>query len=940
MLNQLRFYWSHSWNDLRVNGQRTLFALLCIAAGVSAIVSLQTLAGMIQNTLTSNLQESNRGDFRISTVNANDNNRARLEAAQTEGILLANELSFAGFEGAQYVFSDVGYATLEAWFAEQYGSDVTLTYRQPVTSPIGVITGSGVGVLLDAPAQGTGATGVTPVMIDASVYPFYSTIETLEGVSLADALKDERDIVLGVTVAETLGVTVGDSIVIQGVEGEFTVQGIVPTEAEVRNPTQDLLSALNGFYMLDSRSRELFPDLIVQASIIYGKIASSLDVEAIEKAIQERFPYTAVTTTEDLRATFERVSASIDQLVTVMGLISLLLGSVGIINTMQVIVSRRVQEIAVLKTIGLQAHQITALFLFQAAIMGVVGSIFGLLLGWGMVFVIRGVAEGLLGQPLPFVFTGRAVISGLVVGTLVTTIFGFLPTLSAGLVRPAIVLRPTDSPLPKVGRLQSLLALLAMVLALTAVASGLVGGFAPALAIILSAFVVAGFLYLLLVTLIWLLGRFLPSFGSVDLKISLREMLVTRNRGATTLLALVVGVFSLSLITLLANTIADSLDDVFLTGDNVFIQVGGGDTGLARVEAELASLSDGVSYRVNRSYNMQIVGIRRTDGELLDRNGINTLLQAADPFLQVNSNTGSEADAEVQQQQSGRRNRRLQEFSSGYGSLDALSVANIPAQRPLIEGRHLNTGENDGIVIEQTPALEGLDLQVGDTFVYEYSYGGFLGVGATVGRLELTIRGISPQPQNLDFASSRTYALAEAFPAELAPSQIRITANVPQAEISTLRRALTQYPQTFLLEIESLNRIFKILLDQFTAFPLLVALLGLFVGGIVIANSVALATMERKREIAIMKSLGLQRERVLGMLLIENSLLGLVGGLIGVGLGIMGVLLLLNGTPNVNISILGAFALMGLCVLVALVAALTSAWGASGEKPLNVLRYE
>ena len=31
---------------------------------------------------------------------------------------------------------------------------------------------------------------------------------------------------------------------------------------------------------------------------------------------------------------------------------------------------------------------------------------------------------------------------------------------------------------------------------------------------------------------------------------------------------------------------------------------------------------------------------------------------------------------------------------------------------------------------------------------------------------------------------------------------------------------------------------------------------------------------------------------------------------------------------------------MGLCVLIALVAAIVTAWGASGEKPLNVLRYE
>ncbi len=68
MLEQLRFYFSHSINDLLVNKRRTFFALLSIAAGVAAIVSLQTLAVMIGDTLTGNLQENNQGDIQIEII--------------------------------------------------------------------------------------------------------------------------------------------------------------------------------------------------------------------------------------------------------------------------------------------------------------------------------------------------------------------------------------------------------------------------------------------------------------------------------------------------------------------------------------------------------------------------------------------------------------------------------------------------------------------------------------------------------------------------------------------------------------------------------------------------------------------------------------------------------------------------------------------------------
>ena len=47
MLKQFQFYITHSLNDLWVNRRLSFFALLSIAAGVAAIVSLQTLGLMI-----------------------------------------------------------------------------------------------------------------------------------------------------------------------------------------------------------------------------------------------------------------------------------------------------------------------------------------------------------------------------------------------------------------------------------------------------------------------------------------------------------------------------------------------------------------------------------------------------------------------------------------------------------------------------------------------------------------------------------------------------------------------------------------------------------------------------------------------------------------------------------------------------------------------------
>jgi len=80
------------------------------------------------------------------------------------------------------------------------------------------------------------------------------------------------------------------------------------------------------------------------------------------------------------------------------------------------------------------------------------------------------------------------------------------------------------------------------------------------------------------------------------------------------------------------------------------------------------------------------------------------------------------------------------------------------------------------------------------------------------------------------------------------------------------------------------------------------------------------------------------------MLLLENGLMGVIGGLIGVGVSfVISIVILVQvfkGELGKALPYGIAFALMGLCIAISLVAAILSVWTASGEKPLNTLRYE
>jgi ABC-type antimicrobial peptide transport system permease subunit len=80
------------------------------------------------------------------------------------------------------------------------------------------------------------------------------------------------------------------------------------------------------------------------------------------------------------------------------------------------------------------------------------------------------------------------------------------------------------------------------------------------------------------------------------------------------------------------------------------------------------------------------------------------------------------------------------------------------------------------------------------------------------------------------------------------------------------------------------------------------------------------------------------------MLLLENGLMGFLGGIIGVGASLLLLIflwsLLFEGDLKGTLPVGTALMLMIVCVGISLVAAILTAWGASGEKPLTVLRNE
>jgi lipoprotein-releasing system permease protein len=123
----------------------------------------------------------------------------------------------------------------------------------------------------------------------------------------------------------------------------------------------------------------------------------------------------------------------------------LIVASFGIYNTLSTIVLEKTRDIAILKSMGFHAHDVRIIFLLQGIIVGVIGSVFGLLLGVGLMKVLSvielkppGVTE-IVHLPVWWGPEQYAMAAAFALASCIAA--AYLPARRAGRVHPVDILR-------------------------------------------------------------------------------------------------------------------------------------------------------------------------------------------------------------------------------------------------------------------------------------------------------------------------------------------------------------------------------------------------------------------------------------------------------------------------------------------------------------------
>ncbi len=894
-------YFSHASRSLWRGGQRTILAIFCVVVGVMAVVSLQLVGQMLQHSLSANVRETNGGDIALTSPGV---------PLKASDLAFFDQLKHAGtITNYTAIINATGGLTSTTTSTQSFNVEAVDPSNYPLVSP---------------------PTFVEPK--DGSVSQLLTNDQVIVTQNFLDRYHKQLSDTFNVYIQTNMGLGQTLSVKIAGIAAN---SGLLAQSGNlVLISTQDYLATA--------------PTALANYSTV--DITATSQIPAVARAVTTQFPLASTQTTADVLKGQQSSIDVVNTFLQVASLLALLIGGVGIVNTISVSLSRRKTEIAMLKTAGYRRGDLYLLFGLEAGLLGLVGGIVGAITAIGVSYLVRGLMEN-FGFNIFFELDFRILLGGVGIGFATALIFGLLPIAQAANVRPLQVIREFESR-SKGGKALTVLLLLLLsvlfcLLATLILNKNLIMGIEVTYGTFISLLVLSLFFnliiavvgklpvperlrikqcILILVGLVFsaLVYKAVPVFGAfllatvllgvviillprswkVSTKMALRNLGRRRARTVSTMLALFIGVFGLGVIIGLGHDVQSQTTDML---------------------------------NQNAPYNL----VATTSGQ--DSNTLRTNLSTIpgvssyreDPYV-----TSLPKTINGQSVQHVMGNNLQEEI----GVLSGIEGYNLTQNVPTVsvkKGRNLNASDanTNNVLVSGIMASGGwftMGIQPGSTITLASPDGKQLRTVTVVGIISIATsyenlgKVLAPAPVVNALSSGST--ATNVFYMNVPPAQMNQALDTlgkiaPNATVQDLTSSATAFLQT-------LGNILNMLIA--------IASLSVLAGVVIIANAVALAMLERKRELGIMKSVGYTSGTVLRQILIENSIIGGLSAFIAM---LLASTVVAMGSKQFFQTSFTVEPLVVVClilgpVLLAMLTATVVSWQSIRVRPLEVLRYE
>ena len=281
-------------------------------------------------------------------------------------------------------------------------------------------------------------------------YPDYLTIQDIEierGTFFDDtAVKNAATYaIIGPDTATELGLPenpIGETIRIQNMP--FVVIGVMKARGDSAFGSQDDMIIIPVTTLKKRLQGSKFPDSVTMIALkIFPDADNNVVIEQLTSLLRQRHRIKdgdeddfQITDMKQIMETMDTVTGYLKLLLIAIAAVSLLVGSIGIMNMMLTSVAERTREIGIRKAIGARESVIIIQFLSESIMISFIGSMVGLVFG---VALSQGVGRFILGYDVPFSIW--PVILSITVAVVVGLASGVMPAIKAAKLNPIDSLR-------------------------------------------------------------------------------------------------------------------------------------------------------------------------------------------------------------------------------------------------------------------------------------------------------------------------------------------------------------------------------------------------------------------------------------------------------------------------------------------------------------------
>ncbi len=611
------------------------------------------------------------------------------------------------------------------------------------------------------------------------------------------------------------------------------------------------------------------------------------------------------------------LSTAIDQLrnfLSVVGLVALLLGGIGVASGVHAFVMRKIDTVAILRCLGATSGQVLVIYVLQAAAMGLIGAAAGTVLGVGLQFVMPGVLKDFLPVDVAVQLAPGALLTGLAIGVWVALVFALRPLLALRGVSPLQALRrESDDSVMRHARRDSATYVVsfAIVASVFAIALERADSLRDAIGFSGAILLAVGVLWIVSVVLMAASRRVVRPGWPFVIRHGMASLYRPGNQTRAVILSLGFGVFLVSTLYQAQRNLLGQLD---LRLDQVRANVVFFD-----VQEDEARGVDSIiragHYPIVQTVPIVPMRIASIDGRTPDQLLAN--VPATERGAARNSDRGARGErGDRSARTAGTRHppsrwavRR--EYRSTYRDT-------LDKTEKLVAGHWFNAAKDTMSQVSLDAGLaDELDVGVGDTITWNVQ-------GVHVTTRVTSLRDVAwARFQPNFFVVFQPKALAHA------PKQFVFLAYGPTPrDVALMQRdVVLKYPNVSSLDLSLVQRTVAGVLARVTGAIRFMALVSLLLGVPVLFSAVAATRRERLREGVLFKTLGGTRRQIGRIMLAEYALLGALGSLAGVLLSIGGAWALMHfvfDTPFRPAVLPAVLVSVGMTVLAVAIGLLTS----------------